>query len=236
MAWFLQPPTQLGAVIGLVADERCDALPVAMSHSEPGQSSASPPVRRMARRRPRASAGTFVLRPAAFPPFPPAAERCALTCGESIIQVLADLPFPASSRNKFSQTPRRARRINRLQIVVGGPQAGQSHPRQPLFNPCPMPPMTRRSIPAQHRRHPSASKAQIRFHCLSLGQNTFLLTISIPSRQTITILIVGAERFMSSDPVHKLREKLGAPNYPPLPVLLWPVAFPSRFLTDRRRP
>jgi hypothetical protein len=72
LAWFLQPPTQLGAVIGLVADERCDALPVAMSHSEPGQSSASPPVRRMARRRPRASAGTFVLRP----PLSPFSTRC----------------------------------------------------------------------------------------------------------------------------------------------------------------
>jgi hypothetical protein len=153
-----------------------------------GQSSASPPVRRMARRRPRASAGTFVLRPPLSPSFTRwRAVRCDMRgvdhpgAGRS--------PISGRSRNKFSPTPRRARRTNWLQIVVGGPQAGHSHPRQPLFNPCPMPPMTRRSIPAQHRRHPSASKAQIRFHCLSLGQNTFLLTISIPSRQTITILL-----------------------------------------------
>jgi hypothetical protein len=44
---------------------RFDALPVAMSRSATGQSCASPPVRKMARRRPRASARawTFVLRP-----------------------------------------------------------------------------------------------------------------------------------------------------------------------------
>jgi hypothetical protein len=143
-------------------------------------------------------------------------------------------PISGRSRNKFSPTPRRARRTNWLQIVVGGPQAGQSHPRQPLFNPCPMPPMTRRSIPAQHRRHPSASKAPLPLliarpkHIPAHNFNSFP-----PNNH---YLIVSAERFMSSDPVHKLREKLGAPNYPPLPVLLWPVAFPSRFLTDRRRP
>jgi hypothetical protein len=49
-----------------------------------------------------------------LPPFPPAAERCALTCVESIIWVVADLPFPASFRNRFSQTPRRAQRTKRL--------------------------------------------------------------------------------------------------------------------------
>ena len=62
-------------------------------------------------------------------------------------------------------------------------------PATAAFQHSPMPPMTRRSIPAQPRRHPSTSKAEIRFHCSSLGQNTFLLTISIPSRQTITILL-----------------------------------------------
>jgi len=36
-----------------------------------------------------------------LPPFPPAAERCAFTCVESIMCVR---PFPASSRNRFSQT------------------------------------------------------------------------------------------------------------------------------------
>jgi hypothetical protein len=49
-----------------------------------------------------------------LPPFPPAAERCAFTCVESIICVSADRPFPASSRNRFSQMPRRAQRTNRL--------------------------------------------------------------------------------------------------------------------------
>src|SRR5580704_12374213 len=49
-----------------------------------------------------------------LPPFPPAAERCAFTCVESIICVSVDRPFPASSRNSFSQMPRRAQRTNRL--------------------------------------------------------------------------------------------------------------------------
>jgi hypothetical protein len=49
-----------------------------------------------------------------LPPFPPDAERCALTCVESIICVSVDRPFPASSRNRFSQMPRRAQRTKRL--------------------------------------------------------------------------------------------------------------------------
>jgi hypothetical protein len=49
-----------------------------------------------------------------LPPFPPAAERCALICVESIICVSVDRPPPASSRNRFSQMPRRAQRAKRL--------------------------------------------------------------------------------------------------------------------------
>src|SRR5258707_1727775 len=51
-----------------------------------------------------------------LPPFPPAAERCALTCVESIICVSADRPFLASSRNRFSQIPRRAQ-LRRVEIL-----------------------------------------------------------------------------------------------------------------------
>src|SRR6266705_2821005 len=49
-----------------------------------------------------------------LPPFPPAAERCAFTCVESIICVSVARPFPASCRNRFSHTPRRAQRTKRL--------------------------------------------------------------------------------------------------------------------------
>ena len=49
-----------------------------------------------------------------LPPFPPAAERWALTCVESIICVSADRPLPANARNMFSQMPRRAQRTKRL--------------------------------------------------------------------------------------------------------------------------
>src|SRR4051795_10799412 len=59
-----------------------------------------------------------------LPPFPPEAERCALTCVESIIWVSVDRPFPASSRNRFSQMPRRAQRTKRFepkQVPAHGP-------------------------------------------------------------------------------------------------------------------
>jgi hypothetical protein len=57
----------------------------------------------------RAANSLFLL-----PPFPPAAERWAFTCVESIICVSAERPLPASSRNKFSQMSRRAQRAKRL--------------------------------------------------------------------------------------------------------------------------
>ena len=57
----------------------------------------------------RAADGLLLL-----PPFPPDAERCALTCVESIICVSADRPWLASSRNRFSQMPRKAQRTKRL--------------------------------------------------------------------------------------------------------------------------
>src|ERR1700722_675884 len=57
----------------------------------------------------RAANSLFLL-----PTFPPDAERCALTCVESIICVSVDRPFLASSRNRFSQMPRRAQRTKRL--------------------------------------------------------------------------------------------------------------------------
>jgi hypothetical protein len=49
-----------------------------------------------------------------LPLFAPDAERCALTCVESIIWVWVDRPRAASSRNNRSQTPRSAQRTKRL--------------------------------------------------------------------------------------------------------------------------
>src|SRR5262245_19660602 len=49
-----------------------------------------------------------------LPPFPPAAERCALIWVESIICISVERPLPASSRNSFSHMPRRAQRAKRL--------------------------------------------------------------------------------------------------------------------------
>ena len=49
-----------------------------------------------------------------FPLFAPEAERCALTCVESIIWVWVDRPRAASSRNNRSHTPRSAQRTKRL--------------------------------------------------------------------------------------------------------------------------
>ena len=96
----LQPLTQLGTVVGLVADQE-DGEKTAPSICECVDLCVAPASR---------AANRLLL----LLPFPPAAERCGLTCAESIICVVADLPFPASSRNKFSQTPRRAQRTKRL--------------------------------------------------------------------------------------------------------------------------
>ena len=120
----LQPQTQLGAVVGLVGDQafRCFAYgdePLrdrAVMRFAAGQEDGE-------KTAPSICACTdLCVAPASraanclllLPPFPPAAERCALICVESIICVFAELPVPASFRNRFSQIPRRAQRTKRL--------------------------------------------------------------------------------------------------------------------------
>ena len=125
-----------------------------MRRSATGQSCASPPVNRMARSRPLASAvrgsSCCALPRAAnslflLPPFPPEAERCTLTCVESIICVSTQRPFPASSRNRFSQIPRAPSAQNDYRSLWRTILGGQSHQRQPLLSTCTMPLITRRS-------------------------------------------------------------------------------------------
>jgi hypothetical protein len=88
-----QPLTQLGAVIGLVAEAlRCwgdEPFRGTVIRFASGQEDGE-----------KAAAGTFVLRPP-LSPFFPAGERCAVACGESIIRVLADLPSPAVPGTNF---------------------------------------------------------------------------------------------------------------------------------------
>ena len=55
------------------------------------------------------------------PPFPPAADRCALTGGESSSSATGGPPALDSRANIPSQTPLRAQRTNRLYHVLGGP-------------------------------------------------------------------------------------------------------------------
>jgi hypothetical protein len=63
-----------------------------------------------------------------------------------------------------------------------------------------MPPMTRRSIPAQHRRHPSASKAQIPFHCISLGHSCSQFQF-LAAKQSLSYC--QREGFMSPSPARR---------------------------------
>ena len=111
-----------------------------------------------------------------LPPFPPAAERCALTWVESIICVSADRPFPASSRNRFSQMPRRRPAheavIDRRRWTIG---FRQSHQRQPLLSTWTMPLMTRRSSTRSTPRTSFGNRGSIRAYCFSFNQNKFLL-------------------------------------------------------------
>ena len=115
---------QLGAIVGLIAEHPLGWLHSAdqalrhraiMRFASGQQDGEEPPfsIRKGVDLRvaPSARAANSLL---LLPPFPPEAERCALTCVESIICVSTERPFPASSRNRFSQMPRRAQRTKRL--------------------------------------------------------------------------------------------------------------------------
>ncbi len=65
---------------------------------------------------PRAADGLLVR-----PPFPPAADRWALTGVESSSSATGGPPASDSLANIPSQTPLRAQRTNRLYNVLGGP-------------------------------------------------------------------------------------------------------------------
>jgi hypothetical protein len=120
----VQPQSQLGAVVGLVGDQafRCFAYgdePLrdrAVMRFAAGQEDGEKTAPSICACMdlcvaPASRAANCLL---LLPPFPPAAERCALICVESIICVFAELPVPASFRNRFSQIPRRAQRTKRL--------------------------------------------------------------------------------------------------------------------------
>lgn len=104
-------------------------------------------------------------------------------CVESIICTSVDRPRSARSRNSFSQTPRSAQRVKRLQIVVGGPYPrGQSHHPQPLLRTCKRPLITRRSFARSLPRTSVGNSGWIFSHCSSSSQNRLLLIIP-PIRQ-----------------------------------------------------
>src|ERR1700691_14136 len=122
--WDEAPPPMPGAVVSLVAKHTlrrlyppdqalCDRAVVRFTSGQQNGDQAPLSICECVDLRvaPSARAANSLL---LLPPFPPDAERCALTCVESIICVSVDRPFPASSRNKFSQMPRRAQRTKRL--------------------------------------------------------------------------------------------------------------------------
>ena len=123
-ATLTEPPSQFRAVIGFIAkepfrdlsgtDERLGYRTImgrAIGQEEGNKTSFGISDSMYFRIAPATRASDRLI---LLPPFPPDAERCALTCVESIICVSADRPFPASSRNRFSQMPRRAQRTKRL--------------------------------------------------------------------------------------------------------------------------
>src|ERR1700687_450300 len=125
-AWFRAHPVcaQVGAVVGFIAKHPfrrlhpadqtlCDRTIVRFASGQQDGDKAPFSICECVNLRvaPSARAANSLL---LLPPFPPAAERCALTWVESIICVSVDRPFPASSRNRFSQTPRCAQRTKRL--------------------------------------------------------------------------------------------------------------------------
>ena len=123
-----QPSSQLGTVVGLVAEQlggcldatdetrgRWAIMRVATAQEDGKKTALSICECVDLRVAPAARAADRLF---LLPPFPPEAERCALMCVESIICVAVDRPRWASSRNKCSQTPRSAHLAKRLYTVV----------------------------------------------------------------------------------------------------------------------
>jgi hypothetical protein len=95
-----------------------------------------------------------------------------------------------------------------LQLPALAGSGGQSHQRQPLFNTCTMPLMTRRSSARSTPRTSVGRWGSIRFHC-SAQPKQVPAHDPDPFQKRIKDRIVRPEKLMSSDPSSTISKKFG---------------------------
>jgi len=135
-----------------------------------------------------------------FPPFPPEAQRCALTAEESIRTCAGGPPVAASAWKMSTQMPLAAQRTKRLYSVLRGPYAaGASTQRPPDFNTCTMPLITRRSSTRALPRVSVGRYGDSRANCASVSQNKSLIVMLPPFRSVNHTVSRRCKNFMGPD-------------------------------------
>src|SRR4029434_5340896 len=108
------------------------------------------------------------------PPFPPPAQRCALTCVLSRAIRSGGSAGSAAASKMLCQIPCALQRLKRLQTVLAGPYSGgQSTHRHPLLSTCMIPLKMRRLFFGFTPRRLLGINGSILAHCPSLNQNKF---------------------------------------------------------------
>ena len=117
------------------------------------------------------------------PPFPPRAQRCALTWVLSSATCSGGSGSPATFSNICCQIPRPLHRLKRLYTVVYGPYSGgQSCQRHPVFNTWMIPLRIRRLFCGFGPGLFIGRRGSIFAHCRSFNQNRFALICWPPIR------------------------------------------------------
>ena len=110
------------------------------------------------------------------PPFPPPAQRCALTCVLSSAACSGSSGETATVSKICCQIPRPLQRLKRLYTVVCGPYSGgQSFQRHPVFSTWMIPLKIRRLFCGFGPGRFMGIRGLIFAHCSSLNQNKFAL-------------------------------------------------------------
>jgi hypothetical protein len=123
------------------------------------------------------------------PPFPPPAQRCALTCVLSSAACSGGSGETATVSKICCQIPRPLQRLKRLYTVVCGPYSGgQSCQRHPVFSTWTIPLKIRRLFCGFGPGRFMGIRGLIFAHCSSLNQNKFFALISWPPESVTNLL------------------------------------------------
>jgi hypothetical protein len=112
------------------------------------------------------------------PPFPPPAQRCALTCMLSSATCSGGSGEPATVSKICCQIPRTLQRLKRLYTVVYGPYSGgQSCQRHPLFSTWMIPLKIRRLFCGFGPGRFIGTRGSIFAHCSSFNRTGSLSSV-----------------------------------------------------------